>query len=477
MGVNYNIVTMTNWLPDLANFPGPRYRAIADALAADISSNRLPVGSRLPTHRDLAYHLKVTVGTVTRAYAEAERRGLIGGEVGRGTYVKAGTPASAMDSWPQLPPPPSNIPAVVDLSVCTPSSAGVAEALAAMFKSMSNPADFVGLLEYPPHGGLPAHRAAGAKWLSRHQLSVGPENVLVTSGAQNGMAIAISTVARPGDLVLTERLTYFGMKALTSTLGLRLEGVAMDEDGLLPDAFESACRQSAPRALYTVPTLHNPTTAVMPLERRQRIIEIARQYDVTIIEDDVFGFLMPEAPPPIQTLAPDITLHISSLSKSIAPGLRIGYLVAPSRLMPRLEGTMRALNYAVPPLMSELASRWIEDGSADRFADAQRRECLIRHAMAQEILRDCPVIAVPSVGQHLWLKLPEPWRREDFVSETRQRGVMLTGADVFMVGRGAAPHAVRIGLSMPTRREDVRHGLEVIAELLMSPAGASLSVV
>jgi DNA-binding transcriptional MocR family regulator len=215
----------------------------------------------------------------------------------------------------------------------------------------------------------------------------------------------------------------------------------------------------------------------MPLERRQRIVEIARQYDVTIIEDDVFGFLMPSAPLPIQTLAPDITLHISSLSKSIAPGLRIGYLVAPSRLMPRLEGTMRALNYAVPPLMSELASRWIEDGSADRFADAQRRECLIRHAMAQEILRDCPAIAVPSVGQHLWLKLLEPWRREDFVSETRQRGVMLTGADVFMVGRGAAPHAVRIGLSMPPRREDVRHGLEVIAELLMSPAGASLSVV
>ena len=246
-----------------------------------------------------------------------------------------------------------------------------------MFASMSNPADFRGLLEYPPHGGLPAHRAAGAEWLSRHQLSVGPENVLVTSGAQNGMAISISTVARPGDLILTERLTYFGMKALTSTLGLRLEGVAMDEDGLLPDAFEFRLPPVRPRALYTVPTLHNPTTAVMPLERRQRIIEIARQYDVTIIEDDVFGFLMPDAPPPIQTLAPDITLHISSMSKSIAPGLRIGYLVAPSRLMPRLEGTMRALNYAVPPLMSELASRWIEDGSADRFADAQRRECRI----------------------------------------------------------------------------------------------------
>ncbi|EWY38938.1 transcriptional regulator [Skermanella stibiiresistens SB22] len=468
---------MTNWAPDLDKFPGPRYRAIADALAADIAANRLTVGTRLPTHRDLAFTLKVTVGTITRAYAEAERRGLIGGEVGRGTYVKSGVPQNAADAWPQLPPPSGDTPALVDMSLCTPSAAGVAEGLAALFASMSNPAEFAGLLEYPPHGGLPAHRAAGATWLSRHQIAVGPENVLVTSGAQNGMAIAFSTVARPGDLILTERLTYFGMKALTSTLGLRLEGIAMDEDGILPDAFESACRQSAPRALYTVPTLHNPTTAIMPLERRRRIVEIARQYDVTIVEDDVFGFLVPEAPSPIQMLAPDITLHISSLSKSIAPGLRIGYLVAPSRLMPRLTATMRALNYAVPPLMGEMATRWIEDGSADRFAETQRRECRARQALTADVLRDGPAVAVPSYGQHLWLKLPEPWRREDFVAEARARGIIVTGADVFTVGRGAAPHAVRIGISMPERREDLRHGLEVLADLLASPVGASVSMV
>ena len=477
MRVNEYIVTMTTWLPDLDSYPGPRYRAIADALAADIAAGRLAVGERLPTHRDLAYHLKVTVGTITRAYAEAERRGLIGGEVGRGTYVKAGTVRSAGDEWPQLPPPPGDTPAVVDLSLCTPSAAGVAEALAALLSGMKDPAGFADMLNYPPHGGLPAHREAGSRWLTRHRISAGPETVLVTSGAQNGMAIAFTTITRPGDLILTERLTYFGMKALTATLGLRLDGLSMDDDGLLPDAFEAACRQSAPKALYTVPTLHNPTTAIMPTERRRRIIEIARKYDVTIVEDDVFGFLVPDGPPPIQVMAPDITLHISSLSKSIAPGLRIGYLVAPPRLMPRLEATMRALNYAVPPLMGELATRWIEDGSADRFAETQCRECRARHALAAEILRDGPAVAVPSVGQHLWLKLPDPWRREDFVAETRSRGIILTGADVFMVGRGAAPHAVRVGLSMPARREDVRHGLEVIADLLCSPAGATVSMV
>src|SRR5688572_27668148 len=116
---------MTNWLPDLGKFSGPRYRAIADALAADITANRLPPGSRLPTHRDLAYHLKVTVGTVTRAYAEAERRGLIGGEVGRGTYVKGGSPPSALDAWPEHQPAPAGMPAVVNLSLCTPSVNGV----------------------------------------------------------------------------------------------------------------------------------------------------------------------------------------------------------------------------------------------------------------------------------------------------------------------------------------------------------------
>ena len=471
-------MTNPSWSPDLAGRPGARYRAIADALADDIAAGRVAPGTRLPTHRDLAYALKVTVGTVTRAYAEAERRGLIAGEVGRGTYVKAARPAAA-ETWPNVQAAPAATNDLVNLSVCQPGAAGVAGALPALLRELQkSPALLEPLLAYTAHGGLPDHRAAGAEWLNRqHGLDATPESVLITCGAQNGLAVACATLARPGDVILTERLTYFGLKAAVGTLGMRLEGVPIDEDGLLPDAFEAACRQSAPRMLAVVPTLHNPTTAVLPLERRHAIAAIARRHGVMILEDDVFGFLMPSAPPPFQRIAPDITVHVNSLSKSVAAGLRIGYLVAPPGLVPRLESAIRALTYVAPALMAEIASRWIRDGSADGFARQQREEAAARQRIAREILGDDPAVVAPSAGQHLWLKLPEPWRREEFVAEALRRGVAVTGADAFMVGRAAAPHAVRISLCMPAHREDLRRGLRTLAETLASPVTAGLSIV
>ncbi|HYD30424.1 MAG TPA: aminotransferase class I/II-fold pyridoxal phosphate-dependent enzyme, partial [Azospirillaceae bacterium] len=203
--------------------------------------------------------------------------------------------------------------------------------------------------------------------------------------------------------------------------------------------------------------------------------EIARQYGVTIVEDDAFGFLAP-ANRPIQTLAPDVTLYVCSLSKSIAAGLRVGYLVAPSHLVPRLEATIRALNYSFPPLMSEIASRWIQSGQADAFAAIQRDEAHARQALALEILPRL-LIGGPPLGQHLWLNLPEPWRREDFVAEARERGVAVTGADAFTVGRASAPHAVRIGLCQPRSRDEVVRGLKALAAVLANPADGLRAIV
>src|SRR3954464_2018552 len=161
-------MTNSSWLPDIADRPGPRYRAIADALADDIASGKLAAGSRLPTHRDLAFALKVTVGTVTRAYAEAERRGLIAGEVGRGTYVKGArtAAATAAENWPHFQAAPAEAAVFVNLSVCQPGAAGVGAALPGLLREMElSPALLETLLAYGPHGGLPAHRAAGAEWL------------------------------------------------------------------------------------------------------------------------------------------------------------------------------------------------------------------------------------------------------------------------------------------------------------------------
>lgn len=468
---------MTNWLPNVVRDSGPLYRAIADALAEDVANGRLSVGSRLPTHRDLAYRLNVTVGTVTRAYAEAERRGLIGGEVGRGTFVlgRHKSAEATAPGWLLPPEPTAGESALVDMTLCEPRALGVEREVASTMAEIAADGLMEQLLTYAPLARLPAYRTAGAAWLARCGIEVSSDSVMVTIGAQNAIAIALGTVARPGDVVLTESLTYLGVRAICTTFGLHLEGVAMDEDGLLPDAFESACRRLSPRALYTVPTLHNPTTATQPLARRVAIAEIARRYGTTIIEDDVFGFLAPKLPS-IYSLAPDITLFTLSLSKSIAAGLRVGYLVAPSALMPRLANTLRALNYAPPALLTELVTRWINDGRAERFANTQREEAAARQALAHERLPAC-LIARQRYGHHQWLTLPEPWRREDFIAEARQRGVAIVGADAFTVGRASAPHAVRIGLCMPSSREDVDRGLAILGSMLAAPMGGGRAII
>ena len=467
------IVSMTSWTPDLSGRAGPRYRAIADALAEDVASGRLPPGARLPTHRDLAFRLGVTVGTVTRSYAEAERRGLIGGEVGRGTFVQGRQPPLSHDSLAWHRPPETS---AINMTVVTPFQNGAEQALAQTLMSIAASGTAEQLVTYAPHAGLPAHRAAAAQWLTRqHRVEAGPESVLVTTGAQNGMAVALASVAQAGDVVLTERLTNYGMRGLAATLQLHLEGVALDEHGLMPDALESACRRLAPKALYIVPTLQNPTGSVMPAARREEIAAICRRYDVIIIEDDVFGFLVKDATP-IQAIAPDITIYLSSLSKSVAAGLRVGYAVAPPALVRPMEATIRALQYSAPPLPAEVATRWILDGHADRMADLQRTEGAARQAIARAVLPPSAVCGHPA-GLHLWLVLPEPWQRDEYVTEARRRGVVITGADTFAVGRTGVPHAVRVGLCMPRTREETAQGVRILADTLASPAGAALSIV
>jgi DNA-binding transcriptional MocR family regulator len=467
---------MTTWTPDLSPHAGPRYRAIADALAADIASRRLPPGTRLPTHRELAYHLRVTVGTVTRAYAEAERRGLIGGEVGRGTFVKG------MSAAP-LPMPEiregmrSDGAGPVDLSVNQPHVAGFGPVMAEALAGLAAQADLETLLSYQPHAGMPAHREAGAAWLARGGVRTTPERVVVTSGGQNGMALAMLAAAGQGDAVLTEELTYPGIKVLAGTFGIRLQPVTIDARGIVPEAFEAACRLHRPRALYTMPNLHNPTLATMPEDRRRRIASIAGEYGVTLIEDDVFGHLLEERPVPLASLAPEITLHVASLSKILAPGLRLGYLSAPAPFAARIEQVVRAFSWMTPPLGGELARRWIEDGTADRMAAERRREAAARCALARGILGTAAMDVPPETAAHVWLRLPEPWRREEFAAAAHGQGVKVTLADAFVVGRAPAPHAVRVSLTAPPLREDVERSLRVLADLLSRPDPLMLSVV
>ena len=467
---------MTIWTPDLSSARGssargPLYLAIAQAIAADVASGRLAPGDRLPPHRELAYRLGVTVGTVSRAYAEAERRNMITGEVGRGTYVQGDAVGKT-----ELAIPKREESGLVDLSFNLPASGDQARRLADALRNLAGSAALSSLLDYQPSAGMPAHRAAGARWVSRWGLDASPEAVVVTNGAQHGMMVVISAIARPGDLVLCESLTFPGMKALANLMNLRLQGLAMDQEGIVPEAFEAACRKGAPKALYCMPTLQNPTTACMSEARREAIAEIALRHGVAIIEDDVYGFLPEKRPSLLTALAPERFFLVISVSKSIAPGLRVGYVHAPRGMVERVAGAVRASTWMATPLSAAIATLWIEDGTADELASFQRREAAARQKIARRVLGRFDIQSRPA-SMHLWLRLPEPWRAEQFAAQSRSRGTAVMPAEVFVVGRAPPPHAVRVCLAAVHDHDRLERGLSLLVDVLDRGPDPSLTVV
>ena len=459
---------MTSWTPDLSTFDGPRYRAIADALAADMQLGRLKPGDRLPTHRDLAYRLGVTVGTVTRAYAEAQRRGLLEGHVGRGSFL-AGAPRQV----PGLTLPGPEASGIIELSLAFPPQTGdvlLQQALA----DLSRQPGVARLLNYQPHAGMAHHRAAGAAWIARHGLDVPDDRVIVTAGAQHGLSIVVGALLQPGDLFLSESLTYPGVRAVGELFKLRLKGVTMDERGIIPEALETICRAEAPRAIYCMPGLQNPTGAVMPLERREAVAAILRRYRVTLIEDDIYGFLGSHLTP-LTAMAPELGHYLVGTSKSMGPGLRIGFLVVPPGPSTSYIGALRATTWMAPPLLAEIVCRWIADGTAGRMADTRRAAAAERQMLARQMLADFDYRAHPQSFYGM-LYLPQPWRAVDFVAAGARRGLRLRAAETFAVDQ-PPPEAVRICVCTVDDIEILAEGLRrVVALLREGPAADNLVV-
>lgn len=453
---------MAIWAPDISQYDGPRYLAIADALTADIRNRLLMPGDRLPTHRDLAYRLGVTVGTVTRAYSEAERRGLIGGEVGRGTYVRG-------DLVRRLPEPfqitaqttPQNL---VDLSINFPTPMSGDELLAESLQSIAARPGIARLMDYHPHAGLQHHREAGAQWMSNFGFTTTADRVIVTSGGQHAMTAVIGALTQPGDVVVTENLTYPGMRRLADFLRLKLHGLPLDQHGIDPEALDAACRNLQPKALYCVTNIQNPLGYVVPESRRREIAEVCRKHGVKIVEDDLYGFLLDDQLPSLTSFAPELGHYINSVSKSMCPGLRVGYLAIPPEGQDAFAQVVRSTTWMATPLTAEIASNWIQNGTGLRLVHQHKAEAIARQQLAHDILGDWDIQA-HRAGYHLWLSLPEGWSSDNFALEARLRQVAVSPAGTFALNR-ATPSGVRLCLCAPAERATLRQALETLADLL-----------
>ncbi|MGW3041402.1 aminotransferase-like domain-containing protein [Kitasatospora sp. NPDC001159] len=418
------------------------YRLIADGIAADIADGRLRPGQQLPTQRAFARSRGIANSTATRVYRELVRRGLTVGEVGRGTFVRAGR---ATDDGRVALTEPAVVP--VDLELNYPTAPGQAELLADGLAPLLR-ADALGEALRPVGAvGTGAARRAFARLLSTDAWPVDPEHLLFSGNGRQSMAGALSALVPPGQRLGVEALTYPVVKAVAERLGIQLVPLAMDEDGLLPEVVAAAHRAAPLRAVYVQPRLQNPTGASLPYERAAALAGELRRLDLPVVEDAVWSFLRPGLSP-LAALAPERTVLVDSLSKRLAPGLTTGFAVVPDGVRERVAGALRAGGWAPSGFALEAAVRWIGDGTLAAVEAAKRADASARQALAREVLAGQRLRADPC-SYYLWWELPGAWRAETFVAAAARAGISVTPAAAFAVDPRSTPSAVRIGLASP----------------------------
>ncbi len=453
---------MTIWKPEASALRRPAYLALANQVANAISQGSLSDGARMLTQRAMAKELGISVQTVSRAYEELIRRGLLSGETGRGTFVKA------LKREPEPPYIPERLGEVIDMSILKPicdplHMKAMKTALAHLAETIPSSAVF----SFRPNVVFPRHRAVALEWLKACGLTTSALNVSLTNGATAGMTVALMSTAARGSCVATEQVGHHTLVPLASYLGLSLKDVAIDDQGMVPDALDRLCREMSVRSVFVQPTAINPTATTMGAERRARLVAVARSYDLAIIENDVLGPLVADRPPPLAQLAPERTLYITSFSKIVMPGLRIGYLVVPDRYVAAATNRHLVTNWMATPLVAEIATRWVEDGTAMRLVRWQRDALHRRHAVAAEVLDQVTFRSQPE-SLHIWLPL-NPGRSEStFVSQARLQGVAIAPGASFWTGADPSPPAVRISLGSITEGE-LRTGLRIVGTLLRAP--------
>lgn len=444
-----------DWQPRVATSK-PGYQELVQAIEADIRAGRLGPGAKMPTHRELSTALGISRGTVARAYDEARRAGLLHIGIGQGSFV-------SHDQRVLARAPPAG---EVDFGMAYPlyeldPDPGV------VFTALARDPRRGELLRYPSPGGPPEHRAAGALWCAEIGVEVEADDVVVTAGAQHAIHVWLLSAFRAGETLLAGELTYRMAVAAAETLGIEVRGVTLDDEGIVPGELDRAARETGARGLYVMPTLQNPTMVLQSEARRRELAEIVRARGLDVLEDDTYGPFLEARPPALKSLLPERVTYVASLSKSVAGGLRVAYAVPPRTLSAAFSSALNVSIWSASNVTTEIASRWIRDGTAASVMAAKRREAAARLATFEERLG--PLAEDLTTGAYLaWVRLAPPATAAGVALEARRRGVLVMPAEAFYVGGGAPPEAVRISLGSATR-EEVSRGLDVLVELLAQP--------
>jgi len=470
---------MTTWLPDLKSGDGPLYVRLAGRIEDAIETGDLPSGAKLPPQRNLAFDLGVTVGTVSRAYSMVRERGLVSGEVGRGTYVLERPddeirPATTVRHVPAAPTGDRlQLPdAAIAMTSTAAADVGQGGLIGEIIGKTSVESGYAGIdyIRSIPR----SWQEAGSLWLGHGGWSPDPLLVIPTLGVHAGIMAAIAAISTIGDRIAFEELCYPATPRAVSMSGRRVARLKSTPEGIDPEDFEHVCAQQHPKAIVLVATLNNPTLGTVSEENRVRIVEIARRYNVWIIEDNIYGGMKDDAPTPLASMAPERTFHLNGLSKSVSAGLRSGWISCPPGTLTRVVNAHRLLTGGAPFLLKETAARLVLSGEAAKIRSRVRQIIARRTRMADDLLSNAnPDVEVRSDPDcpFIWLTLPDPWLPGTFGKAAREAGVVVDGADEYKIGAINYPCPnIRISLTGPLSDAKMERGITALADLLSSPS-------
>lgn len=431
------------------------YVKLADTIAAEIASGTLRPGDRLPPQRDFADQRQIAVSTAGRVYAELLRRGLVVGEVGRGTFVSGETRRGAAAARE-----PHD--ARIDLEFNYPILPDQADLIARSLTGLDRPAELGAALAQATSGGTPAIRGVAAAHLSQHGWSPTPDQLVFTGNGRQSIAAAVAAVVPTGGRCGVEALTYPFIKGIAARLGISLVPLALDAGGVRPDSVQKAHREGALSAIYIQPAIQNPLGMTMNTARREELLRVVQKLAIPVIEDNVYGFL--DDGPPLAALAPDTCIVIDSLSKKVAPGLTLGFIVPPRRLRESVMSSVRSGGWTASGFAFAAAQRLMNDGTVAELARLKRIDAIARQQVAIDCLSG---FDIQTNGKcfHLWLTLPPHWRSQMLVAAAARRDIALTPSTTFAVSSGHAPNAVRLALAAPTI-DQLDAGLRTLGAIL-----------
>lgn len=450
---------MVMWNPKIIDTDKVLYVAIADAIERDINLGILEPGEKMPPQRSLAKIVGVNLTTVSRAYKEAEKRGLISGAVGKGTFVSSKDKKNAT-----LPGVLDKNDEIIELGLIGSVKVEGYD-LAELLRTVAGDDSLESLLDYVPSQGLPRHREAASKWIRQYGFDADPERIVICAGATHAINCCLTGVFEPGDRIAVDVLTFTGFRNAAKLNHIKLEPVEMDSEGMIPESLESLCKKTHIKGVYLMPNMQNPTATMMSWERKQAIADVILRYGLTIIEDDIYNFTNQFSQLALSTLVPDNSIFICGISKALFPGLRIGFAYVPARFLYKFTQAVANTIWMAPPISAEIVARLIESGTAGKIVDEKNRIISHRLQLAKTAFEGFSYQAAEG-SMFLWLNLPEGWSCSDFENTAFMSRVRIISAYKFYAGSQLPPNAVRISLGSAKNDEQLMRGLNTLVRIL-----------